>query len=503
MTCSQPLRPVRNPDYTDSTVAIIGSGFSGICTAIDIIKRTQCRNLLILEKGNQVGGTWNDNRYPGCACDVWSALYSFSFEQKSDWSREYPGQEEVRDYLIHVAEKYGLYRYIRFGTTVQEARWDDSQGRWILDVNVSGTVDSQVHESYQITTDFLVSAVGQLNIPSWSSIPGIDDFTGKLMHSARWDRTYDFTDKRVAVVGNGATAAQIVPEMAKSVSHLAVYQRNPNWIMPRMDRTVSPVQQFILSYFPPVRWCKRAMMMCLREATFSIFTNAESSLSRTIRKTCAKMIETGLQDKPELCDKLVPKYSPGCKRILLSDDYYTALNRPNVDLETRPIRRVTTSGIETADGELQEYDLIVFATGFRSVEFMHPIRVYGKHGRPLSEIWKDGAAAYRGVTVEDLPNFGMLYGPNTNLGHNSIILMIEAQSRYLSTLVGEVVQAKIRGDSLVFQLRPEAMTAYNDRIQSQLERTSFSDPNCYSCINENCHECNGMITGLKERGNPA
>ncbi|KAF7586666.1 hypothetical protein BBP40_008515 [Aspergillus hancockii] len=389
-------------------------------------------------------------------------LYSFSFEQKSDWTREYPGQEELR--------KYGLYKYIRFNTTVEEARWDDTQLQWKVNVAVSGTKDSQFHESYYITTDFLVSAVGQLNVPSWPSIPGLDDFNGKLMHSARWDWTYDFTGKRVA----------IVPELAKSVSRLSVYQRTPNWILPRYDTSVSSIQQFFLSYVPPVRWCKRAIMMQLREASHSAIIQRESSFSQYIRKMAEDAMKSQLKDKPELWGKLIPNYSLGCKRVIPSDDYFSALNLRHVDLETRPIQRVTESGIETADGDLQEYDLIIAATGFRTVEFMHPIQVYGRNGRNVSEIWKNGATAYYGVTVEDLPNFGMLYGPNTNLGHNSIILMIEAQSRYLSTLVGEVVRAKAQGDSLALQPQPNVVSAFNKRIQAELQSSSFADPNCHS-----------------------
>ncbi|KAB8239110.1 flavin-containing monooxygenase [Aspergillus alliaceus] len=489
MTGVQTTRPVGNQDYTSSTVTIIGAGLSGLCIAIDILKREQCRNIVILEKGSQVGGTWNDSRYPGCACDVWAALYSFSFEQKTDWSREYPGQEELRDYVIHVAEKYSLYKYIRFNTTVQEARWDDKQLQWKVNVAVSGAKDSQFHETYQITTNFLVSAVGQLNVPSWPSIPGLDDFTGKLMHSARWDWTYDFTGKRVAIIGNGATSVQIVPELAKSVSQLTVYQRTPNWIIPRYDADVSSLQKLLLSYVPPVRWCKRAVMMQLREATHDPIVKSDSALANFMRKMAVDAMKSQLRDKPELWDQLIPNYSPGCKRVIVSDDYFVTLNKKNVDLETRPIQRVTESGIETADGDLREYDLVVVATGFRTVEFMHPIQVYGRNGRPVSDVWKEGATAYYGVTVEDLPNFGMLYGPNTNLekildsscaGHNSIILMIEAQSRYLSTLIGEVVRAKARGDSLALQPRTDVVSMFNDRIQAELGKSSFADPNCHS-----------------------
>ena len=425
---------VTNKDFTTAPVVIIGAGISGICTAIDLITRNGCRNFVILEKSSSVGGTWHDNKYPGCCCDgelpacpvlmrwilmnvVWSALYSFSFAQKPDWSREYPGQEEILAYLIEVAEKFGLYRHIRFNSTVDEARWDDDALKWRLRVSVSGVKDSQFVNGYDMETDFLVSAVGQLNVPREPDIDGLHNFSGKMMHSARWDWSYDLKGKRIAVIGNGATAAQIVPEVAKDASQLTVYQRTPNWVIPRSDRSVTAFEKTLFAYLPPLRWAKRSLQMDLREYFHSAVVSTDSSIAQQLREGCVKAIKEQLPNKPELWDKLVPNYSPGCKRVQLTDDYYPALARDNVDLETRRISRITETGIETEDsGDTQEFDLIVLATGFRTVEFMFPIEVYGAHGRSLSDIWKGGAMAYNGVTVEDLPNFAMLYGPNTNLG---------------------------------------------------------------------------------------
>lgn len=349
---------------------------------------------------------------------VWSTLYSFSFAQKPNWSREYPSQDEILGYLIVVAEKYGLYRHIRFNTTVDEARWDDAAFKWRLRVHVSGDKDSQFIPSYEMQSDFLVSAVGQLNVPhDKPDIPGLhSSFTGKTMHSARWDWSYDWKGKRIAVIGNGATAAQIVPEVAKDAAQVTVYQRTPNWIVPRNDRRVTGVEQALFTYVPPVRWAKRAVQMDMREIFHGFVTGSDTKISNFIRDETQRMIKSTLANKPELWDKLVPDYAPGCKRILLTDDYYPALARDNVDLETRGIARVTQSGIETVDGDAREFDLIVLATGFHTVEFLFPIQVFGAGGRSLAEIWKSGARAYNGVTVEDLPNFAMLYGPNTNLG---------------------------------------------------------------------------------------
>ncbi|KAJ5859371.1 hypothetical protein N7534_004648 [Penicillium rubens] len=462
--------PVGNKDFTNATVVIIGAGISGMCMAIDLIKRNKTQNFVVLERSSSVGGTWNDNKYPGCCCDVFSSLYSYSFEQNPNWSREYPGQEEIHAYLVGVAEKYGLYKHIRFNSTVEEARWDDTESKWRTSVVISGQKDSEFSSSYVLNSDFLVSAVGQLNLPRAPDISGLADFQGKMMHSARWDWSYDMTGKRIAIIGNGATAAQIAPEVARVASHLTIYQRTPNWVIPRLDQPVSTLQKTLFKWVPPLHWRKRALQMKF---------HGDSELSHMLRTLCTNAIKSQLPDRPDLWDSLTPSYAPGCKRIIITDDYYPTLARDNVHLETRGITCVTDSGIKV-DEEEQEHDLIVLATGFKTVEFMHPIRIYGTNGRPLEDIWRNGATALNGVTVEDLPNFGMFYGPNTNLGHNSIILMIEAQSRYLNVLVGEVMQARQQGKTLALKPEPGALKSYNDRIQAILRRTSFADPNCNS-----------------------
>ncbi|KAJ6119830.1 hypothetical protein N7523_004110 [Penicillium sp. IBT 18751x] len=472
--------PVGNKDFTNATVVIIGAGISGMCMAIDLIKHNKCRNFVILEKSSSVGGTWNDNKYPGCCCDVWSSLYSYSFEQNPGWSREYPGQEEIHAYLISVAQKWGLYNHIRFNSTVDEARWDDAESKWKVSVKVSGAKDSEYANSYLINSDFLISAVGQLNIPREPKIHGLKDFQGKMMHSARWDWSYDLSGKRIAVIGNGATAAQIIPEIALEASHLTVFQRTPNWLIPRQDAPVSTLQKALLTYIPPLRWRKRALQMDFRESFHSAIFDGNSDFAQQIRIWCTEMMQAQLAHKPELWNTLTPNYSPGCKRVIISDDYYPALGRDNVDLETGAITRITEKGIEVEGKGEREYDLIVLATGFQTVDFMYPIQVYGANGRSLGDIWKNGAKAYLGMTVEDLPNFGMFYGPNTNLGHNSIILMIEAQSRYLNAMVSEVIRARQQGKTLSLKPTEAAMKDYNDKIQALLRRSSFADPNCNS-----------------------
>ncbi|KAJ5691177.1 hypothetical protein N7488_011912 [Penicillium malachiteum] len=477
--------PVGNKDFTQATVVIIGAGISGMRMAIDLIKRNQCRNFVILEKSSSVGGTWNDNKYPGCCCDTTPSSKIPTGQDNTPDKKKYIMHTHMQfsiqqAYLVGVAEKYGLYKHIRFNSAVEEARWDDIESKWKTTVKVSAGKDSEFVNLYVINSDFLISAVGQLNAPQEPNIPGLKDFQGKMMHSARWDWSYATKDKRIAIIGNGATAAQIIPEVAPTASHLTVFQRTPNWVIPRRDAPVSTLQQTLLKYIPPLRWRKRAMQMDFRESFHEAIFEGDSQFAQTLRGWSTDMLQAQLADRPELWDVLTPKYHPGCKRIIISDDYYPTFGRDNVTLETRGIDSITHKGIKVEDGSEEEYDLIILATGFKTVDFMYPIQVYGRNGRPLADIWKDGAVAYKGVTVEDLPNFGMFYGPNTNLGHSSIILMIEAQSKYLNTMVKEVIQARQQGQSLSFRPLPATTKEFNDKIQKVLRESSFADPNCNS-----------------------
>ncbi|EXJ89692.1 hypothetical protein A1O3_02759 [Capronia epimyces CBS 606.96] len=474
-----PQVPVTNKSHTEAAVVIIGGGISGICTAIDLIKRNNCKNFIILEKSGGLGGTWRDNKYPGCCCDVWSHLYSFSFEQNPDWTREYPGQEEILDYLTGVAQKYELYRYTRLNTAVESAYWDDATKKWKTTVSVQGGKDAEFGSSYTLTSDFLVSAVGQLNVPRLPDIPGLDEFRGKLMHSARWDWSYDIRSKKVAIIGNGATAAQIVPEIAKEVGHLTIHQRTPNWVIPRLDTPIPSWKRALYRHIPAIRWRKRADMMDFRESFYDAVFDHSSTTAQLIEAQSIEHMHRQLPDRPDLWERLQPKYAVGCKRVIISDDYFPVFLQENVKLETRKIDRITAKGV-VAGGLEEEYDLIILATGFRTVEFMHPIEITGSGGRNLSSVWKEGGQALYGVTVESLPNFAMLYGPNTNLGHNSIILMIEAQSKYINTLIKEVLHVRQKGGSLVIQPNPERIQDFNEQIQSELENSSFADPNCNS-----------------------
>ncbi|KAE9367997.1 FAD/NAD(P)-binding domain-containing protein [Stipitochalara longipes BDJ] len=470
----------RKSDRSGAAVVIIGAGMSGMCLAIDLIRRNYTRDFVILEKGSQVGGTWNDNQYPGCSCDIWSHLYSYSFEGNPNWTALYPGRDEIHAYLVKLAEKWKLYHHIRFNSMVEEARWDGQNKKWNAVVNILDGKDTEYSPQYTISADFLVSAVGQLNYPQYPAIRDIDSFGGKMMHTARWDAEYCFDGKRVAVVGNGASAAQAIPEIAKTANSVTVFQRTPNWVVPRYGKSIGKTLQAIFRYVPGARRYFRMVLMTVREVFFG-FAVHESSLNGYVRKLCRKMMLRQIPHNEKLREALTPNYSPGCKRVLLSDDFYFAMNKAHVKLETSPIEKFTSEGISTGR-TLQDFDLIVLATGFRTTEFMFPMKIYGSAGQAIDKLWHEqgGARAYLGISVESLPNFAMLYGPNTNLGHNSIILMIEAQSRYISTLIIPVLRARGKGASLCIQPKPQRIASYNDDIHERLGKTAFADPGCNS-----------------------
>lgn len=488
--------PISNREYTDVPVVIIGAGISGICMAIDLIRRNASQSFVILEKSAGVGGTWRDNKYLGCCCDglenppkvscvqkltlaVWSHLYSYSFEQNPNWTREYSGQEEILDYLQEIARKYDLYRYIRFSSSVETARWDDARKRWDITVSVGGGKGEEFGSKYTIETDFLVSAVGQLNVPKMPEIEGLYEFSGKLMHSVRWDWSYDLRGKKVAVIGAGSTGAQIVPEVARVAASLTVYQRTPAWIVPRQNKDISEWERLLYRYMPPVRWAKRSYMMDFREKSFGVVVAPERSANERYETVSRNHMKGQLPEREDLWKKLEPTYKLGCKRVVVSDDYYPTFLRDNVRLEIRHIDRISTKGI-VCDQIEEQFDLIILATGFKATQFMYPMEIVGRGKQPLRNIWRDGAEAFNGVCVEHLPNFAMLYGPNTNLSHNSIILMIEAQSQYIVALIAEVSRARADGGQLVLQPKAQKVAEYNARVQSSLVATNYADPSCNS-----------------------
>jgi cation diffusion facilitator CzcD-associated flavoprotein CzcO len=434
------------------SVVIIGSGFGGIGMAIRL-REAGVHDVVILERADGLGGTWRDNTYPGAACDVPSHLYSFSFERKTDWTRRFPPQPEILDYLWHCARKYGLVGRIRFGTEVTEARFDEDAALWRVSTT-TGELDARV----------LVSACGQLNRPALPPIEGRESFAGASFHSSRWDHGTDLRGKRVAVVGTGASAIQIVPEIATEAAELRLFQRSAPYVIEKPDRPYRAWEKAVLRTVPGAYALSRARIYAMFESRALGFVKYPK-LMGLMEKGFRKHLEEQVAD-PALRDRLVPGYRMGCKRILLSDTYYPALNRPNVRLVTDPIERVTPSGVATA-GEHHDVDVIVYATGFRSTDFLSPMKIVGRDGRELNEAWRDGAQAHLGITVSGFPNLFLLYGPYTNLGHNSIIYMLESQFRYV---LGCVEALRRHGLDWI-DVKPDVQDAFTREMRERMRAT--------------------------------
>ncbi len=438
-------------------IAIIGSGFSGLCLGIQL-KQAGIDSFAIYEKSDRLGGTWRDNTYPGAACDTPAFSYCFSFEQKTDWSRKWAPQAEILAYLRHCATRYQLLRKIRFNTEVASARFDAEAGEWQL----------RTTAGEKIAADVLVSGVGQLNRPCQPEIPGLDRFEGESFHSARWNHDVELAGKTVAVVGNAASAIQFVPQIAPKVKQLHIFQRSANWMIPRFDRAYSDRERRRFARHPLLARLYRWWIWAQHEARFPVFRRNEF-LSKRIGKLAEGYMRSKVSDA-RLQDLLVPDYPIGGKRILISDDYFQALERDNVDVVASPIERLTEHAVVTRDHCSYPVDAVIFATGFESTSFLAPMKLEGREGRLLESEWKDGARAYLGIAVAGFPNFFMLYGPNTNLGHNSIIFMLECQARYIV----QCIQALGTRDLKYLDLREEVMDAYNERIQRELARSVWA-----------------------------
>ena len=412
-----------------------------------------------------------------------SHLYSYSFEHNPNWTREYPGQEEIADYLIAVAHKYQLYRHVRFNASVEEAVWDENNLKWTTTIRQHGPKRSGSGDTYQIDSAFLVAATGQLSEPKHARIQGLETFKGKVMHSAQWDWTYDIRGKKLGIVGTGATAAQIIPEVAKACSSLTVFQRSPAWVVPRHDQPISQVRQALYKYVAPIRQQYRASIMDERESKFEPGFYPKSAKHDFVKGMCQRHMLNQIpgENNASLRQSLTPDYPFSCKRVIVSDDYFPTLLRPNVHLETNAITTVTPTGIKTSDSVHHDLDLLILATGFHSTSFLSSINVKGTNGHALHSDWsRDGASAYLGITVPTLPNFGMLYGPNTNIAYNSLILQIEAQSLYVSHMIRAVLGAKRSGKNLRIEPRQDVTERYNRDLQAKVGQSTFADPRCSS-----------------------
>jgi cation diffusion facilitator CzcD-associated flavoprotein CzcO len=405
-------------DRPDLDVAIMGAGFSGLCMAIKL-KREGVTGFRVFEKGSDLGGTWRDNRYPGCACDVPSHLYSFSFEQNPTWTRSYSPQGEIWRYMKACAAKYGIEKHIRYDAAVRRAEFDELNHFWRV----------TLADGESVTARALVSGVGALHLPAYPRIEGLEQFRGRAFHSSEWDGTRDLCGLNVGVIGTGASAIQIVPSIAGQVKSLTLFQRTPAWVLPRMDRTFSDSTKKWFGTLPGLQRLYRSALYWRAEATALGFLGNRGLMEKA--ENLAKDYIARTVTDSEVRAALTPDYQIGCKRILISDDYYHAFNRPNVKLETQQIARATETGLVTADGRAHALDAIIYATGFRANEPLAELEIVGRAGHTLAQDWRYGAEAYYGMAVSGYPNFFILLGPNTGLGHNSIIFMIEAQVRYV------------------------------------------------------------------------
>ncbi|GGX82987.1 flavin-containing monooxygenase [Streptomyces minutiscleroticus] len=444
-------------------VAVVGSGFGGLGAAVRL-RREGVTDFVVLERASSVGGTWRDNSYPGCACDVPSHLYSFSFAPNPDWPRAFSGQEHIRAYLEHVADTFGLRPHIRFDSEVKLMRWDTEKLHWEIETTGGN-----------LTADLVVSATGPLSDPKIPDIPGLDTFPGKVFHSARWDHDHDLRGERVAMIGTGASAIQIVPAIQPEVSRLTLFQRTPPWVMPRMDRAISGAERALHRALPFTTRLRRGLLWGIRELQVQAFTKRPDELGLVERLAKANMARA-IKD-PALRAKLTPDYRIGCKRILLSNTYYPALAQPNVDVVTGGLTEVRGSTLVAADGTETEADVIVFGTGFHVTDMPIAERVVGAEGRTLAETWKDGMAALRGATATGFPNWMTIIGPNTGLGNSSMILMIESQLNYLADYVR---QLDVLGGRAALDPRPAAVDAWNTKVQQRMERTVWNTGGCTS-----------------------
>lgn len=451
------------------SVAIVGTGFSGLATAIGL-KQAGYDDITIFERADGVGGVWRHNIYPGAACDVASSLYSFSFEPNPHWSRPFAPQPEIQAYLEHCVDKYDLGRHIRFNTEVTEATFDDATGRWTLTDDTGAR-----HEA-----TFFVAACGQLTRPSYPNIPGRESFGGTWFHSAEWDHDHDLAGKRVAVVGNGASAVQLVPEVAKAAGELTVFQRSAEYIVPKPDYPHQRWEHLMYAKVPGALKAFRGAWWTIGEYVNPALVSNWSDKAREAYLTpilAATKAQLRLQVKdPELRRKLTPDYTVGCKRILLSSSYYPALSRDNVDVVTESITEVTPAGLVTADGTSHEVDTIIYATGFQAKNFVTPIKVTGLGGADVNDVWRDGPAAYLGMNVPGFPNFFLMYGPNTNFGGGSIIYILESQARYIV----DAVRQLDRADATYLDIKPEVYDEFSAEVQRRLSKSVWATGGCTS-----------------------
>jgi len=437
-------------------IAILGTGFSGLGMAIRLKQRGH-DDFVVLEKAADIGGTWRDNTYPGCACDIPSHLYSFSFALNPHWSRSYSPQSEIWHYLRHCARRFGIIPHIRWNCELLDASWNEDEHRWYITTTQG-----------QLTANILILGNGPLSEPSLPPIKGIERFEGELFHSAHWNHDYDLTGKRVAVIGTGASSIQFVPRIQPLVNHLSLFQRTPPWILPRHDHPIPTWQRMMFRILPITQRFVRTRIYWRQELLalgFVYRTAMMESAMQLARQHLAKQVP-----EPMLQEKLTPHYTMGCKRILLSDDFYPALTRSNVEVITDRIREVRANSIVTEDGQEHEIDTIICGTGFHVTDAHLPQYIHGRDGRSLADHWHAGSSAYFGTTISGFPNLFLLIGPNTGLGHNSMIFMIESQITYILDCLRTMNRRNLQSIDIL----PEFQEAFNTEMQQRMRGTVWT-----------------------------
>lgn len=447
-----------SPDIKD--VVIIGAGFGGLCMAIKLLEAGST-NFVILEKGAEVGGTWRDNSYPGCACDVQSHLYSFSFEGNPDWSQRYAGWREIQDYILRTTEKYGVRPYIRFNNEVTGAVFNERTATWTVKNALGETLEAR----------HVVMASGPLHVPAMPNIKGLDKFKGKVFHSARWDHNYSLKGKNVVSIGTGGSAIQYVPEIAPDVKQLYVFQRTAAWVIPRDERSYGTFSKTLFRTLPVFRKLHRDRLYWSNESRVWPIFHPQLA-SKVIHPLAKAFIRYQVKD-PVLAQKLTPDYTFGCKRVLISNKYFPTFNRDNVELVTDGIAEIREHSIVTKDGVERPADCIIMGTGFvvDPRNYMDKFELKGLGGRTIQEDWKDGAEAYYGMTMSGYPNLFQLIGPNTALGHNSLIFMIEAQVHYILECMKQLKQR----NADYIDLKADAMRDFNVEVQENLKGSVWAE----------------------------
>lgn len=436
--------------------AIIGAGFGGLGLAIKLLQVNE-NNFAVFEKSDDVGGVWRDNIYPGAACDVPSHLYSFSFEPNPQWSRTFGGQSEIHQYLQHCADKYQLWDKIRFKAQVIRARYDEHDSVWTLFFSDGESVCART----------VVFAVGALNVPAYPAIEGLEEFEGKVMHTAEWDSGYDLNDKRVAVIGTGASAIQVVPEIQPKVEALKLYQRTAPWVMPKRDGWIPPAWRQRYARFPWLQKLHRVLQYWMFESTAPVMIK-NNWMTRIGERLGRRYLHRMIKD-PVLRQKVTPRYALGCKRVLLSDDYYPALTKPNVEVIVDGIERIDGGGIVSRDGRRENVDAIVLATGFKVPAAGAPFPIEGVNGRSLDDDWRAGSEAYLGMSVSGYPNMLYIMGPNTGPGNISVIFYIESQLRYIMAYLQHMKDRKLAA----LDLKEAVQKNFNEDIQAKMQKTTW------------------------------